>query len=64
MHPIEGIIMALFGIWATVVGNGPAKGLTDNPNADTEKALPMMKVLGPVLIVCGVLLALSGLVRK
>jgi hypothetical protein len=61
---IEGIILALFGVWATVIGNGPAKGLNKNPNADTEKAQQVSKVLGPILIVVGVLLAISGLVRS
>lgn len=61
---IDGIIMALFGVWATIIGNGPATGLTKNPNANTEKVLPLLKVLGPILIVVGVLLAISGLVRS
>jgi hypothetical protein len=56
--------MALFGVWATIIGNGPATGLTKNPNANTEKVLPLLKVLGPILIVVGVLLAISGLVRS
>ena len=62
---IEPMILLLVGVWATLIGLGRLKPSFKWGNEDEWMRTwpPRLKVLGPILMVCGVLMSIVRLAQ-